>query len=107
MSNQPIKIGNYIERITRGHTCNGEVVEIDSINNRARIVWDQEAGDKKPRTWIRFADLLVIAECKPIRLMRSSANIGEWIATPNSTTYSHVRICSSEQMGEWHDYKKR
>ena len=104
MSNQPIKIGNHIQRLTRGHTCEGEVIEIDAVNRRARIVW----GDEKPRTWIRFADLVVIAESKPIVLMRSSSNFGEWIATPNSKKHSHLRICSNDERGEeWHEYKKR
>jgi hypothetical protein len=103
MSNQPIQIGNQIQRIKGGRYLDGQVIEIDAINRRARIVW----GEGIPRTWIRFADLLVIAEDKPIIPARSSAVIGEWIATPHSKKYSHVRICSSEQMGEWHDYKKR
>jgi hypothetical protein len=108
MNNNQIQLGNEIKRIS--NHCTGEVIELDAVNRRARIFWKQPTSPNakpKPRTWVSFSDLLVIAPCVPIRLMRSSANIGEWIATPNSTTYSHVRICSSEQMGEWHDYKKR
>ena len=59
MTTNQIQVGSKIQRISNNYT--GDVIEIDSINRRARIVW----GEGMPRTWIRFADLLVIAETKP------------------------------------------
>ena len=109
MNNNQIQLGNEIKRIS--NHCTGEVIELDAVNRRARIFWKQPTSPNakpKPRTWVSFADLLVIAPCVPIRLMRSSSNFGEWIATPNSTQHSHFRICSNEARGEeWNEYKKR
>jgi hypothetical protein len=109
MTNNQIQLGNEIKRIS--NHCTGEVIELDAVNRRARIGWKQPTSPNakpKPRTWVSFSDLVVIAPCVPVRLMRSSSNFGEWIATPNSTQHSHLRICSNDERGEeWHEYKKR
>jgi hypothetical protein len=46
-----MKVGDRVKRIKNGRI--GTVIELDLQRGRARIQWD----GRKPRTWIRFADL--------------------------------------------------
>ena len=61
MTNHLPKIGNQIQRSS--NHCKGEVIELDSINRRARIAWQQPTSPNakpKPRTWVSFSDLVVL-----------------------------------------------
>jgi hypothetical protein len=96
MTTNQIQIGTKIERIASDYTGGRKGTVIEIKDGRARIVWD--AGH--PRTWIKFAALLVLAQ--PSQTVR-----GEWVATPGSKRHSAIRVCTNEARGEtWHEYQK-
>lgn len=92
-----IQIGTKIERIASDYTGGRKGTVIEIKDGRARIVWD--AGH--PRTWIKFAALLVLA-APAAQTVR-----GEWFKTPGSKRHSAIRVCTNEASGmTWHEYQK-
>ena len=92
-----IQIGTKIERIASDYTGGRKGTVIEIKDGRARIVWD--AGH--PRTWIKFAALLVLA-APAAQTVR-----GEWFKTPGSKRHIAIRVCTNEASGmTWHEYQK-
>ena len=59
-----IRVGSKVERIASDYTGGrrGEVVELDLIKPRARVLWTTQASGKpmKLRTWVRLTDLKIV-----------------------------------------------